>query len=85
MKQSDAALAFIRELCLEHCEEASHLWILRRKAVQSPRYGLADLLELDNRLEAHVDALRVQARTCGDLCKESLENGHAGEYFRPLS
>jgi uncharacterized protein (TIGR02270 family) len=81
MKQSDAALAFIRELCLEHFEEASHLWLLRGKAVQSPGYGLADLLELDNRLDAHVDALRMQALTCRELGKESLERAHAGEYF----
>jgi len=80
-KPSAAASAFARELSLEHCEEASHLWLLRGKAVRSPLYDLARLLELDNRLEAHVDALRMQAPTSDGLCLEVLQGMRAEGYF----
>ncbi|NPV03527.1 MAG: TIGR02270 family protein [Syntrophaceae bacterium] len=79
--RSAVASAFVRELVLEHCEEAAHLWLLRGRAARSPLYDLAGLLELDNRLEAHVDALRLEAPASGGLCRKTLEEGRAEECF----
>ena len=41
----------------QHVEEASFLWEQRCLAAQRPHYRLADLAELELRLEAHLEAL----------------------------
>ena len=43
----------------QHAEEAAFLWILRDGAVHAPHYSLQDLARLDQRLEGHVDGLRI--------------------------
>lgn len=42
-----------------HAEEAAFLWHQRSLAVGRPQYTLRSLAELDQRVEAHVDGLRV--------------------------
>jgi uncharacterized protein (TIGR02270 family) len=42
-----------------HAEEAAFLWLLRDRAVGKPQYALRSLFELDQRVEAHIDGLRV--------------------------
>ena len=42
-----------------HAEEAAFLWLLRDRAVARPQYTLDTLAELDQRVEAHLDGLRV--------------------------
>jgi uncharacterized protein (TIGR02270 family) len=42
-----------------HAEEAAFLWLLRSRAVGLPQFTLRRLVELDQRVEAHVDGLRV--------------------------
>lgn len=42
-----------------HAEEAAFLWLLRDRAVARPQYTLGTLAELDQRVEAHLDGLRV--------------------------
>lgn len=43
----------------QHADEASFLWTLRDAAVGDPLYDLGDLCELDERIEAHIDGLRL--------------------------
>jgi 3-oxoacyl-[acyl-carrier-protein] synthase I len=80
-RESDGAAEYIEELCLEYCDEAAPLWYMRCNAAKAPHYDLTDLLALDNRLEAQIDALRVAGETGWECCKAALERGDAGEYF----
>jgi hypothetical protein len=43
----------------QHAEEAAFLWLLRDAAVRAPHYSLKNLADLDNRVEAHLDGLRI--------------------------
>jgi uncharacterized protein (TIGR02270 family) len=59
----NSAVGFTRESIPEvvdqHAEEAAFLWHLRDVATASPHYRLRDFIELDSRVEAHADGLRV--------------------------
>jgi uncharacterized protein (TIGR02270 family) len=55
-----------------HAEEASFLWLLRHGALSQPHFSLTDLSELDNRLEAHLDGLRVAGESGWGALQEIL-------------
>lgn len=73
--------AVISAIVEQHAEEAAFLWILRDAAVRAPHYRLKDLAKLDNRVEAHIDGLRIAGEEGWRLCKEGLQSGEAGEVF----
>jgi len=73
--------AVIPHIAEQHVEEAAFLWILRSYAVHAPHYRLKDLAKLDNRVEAHLDGLRIAGPTGAELCEAALEIGEAGEVF----
>ncbi len=64
-----------------HCEGAAFLWLLRDKAVCSAAYARADLAFLDERIEAHLDGLRVAGAPAWEICKRCLPIDDAGEAF----
>lgn len=66
----------------QHAEEAAFLWLLRRQAARAPHYRLTDLAELDGRVEAHLDGLRIAGAAGWDACRRNLaEHGEPGELF----
>ncbi len=65
----------------QHSEEAAFLWLLRYAAVTEPHYSLKDLAELDNRVEAHLDGLRISGDLGWESCLIALEVGEPGEVF----
>ena len=65
----------------QHAEEAAFLWLLRDAAVRAPHYSLKDLADLDNRVEAHVDGLRIAGDAGWATCESALEIGEPGEVF----
>ena len=65
----------------QHAEEAAFLWMLRDAAVDAPHYSLADLAHLDDRVEAHIDGLRIAGEAGWEICKEALGREEAGEVF----
>lgn len=65
----------------QHAEEAAFLWLLRSYAVQAPHYRLKDLAKLDDRVEAHLDGLRIAGPDGWNLCEQALNIGEAGEVF----
>ena len=73
---------YIPEILSRHAEEAAFLWLLRDRAVARPQYTLETLAELDQRVEAHLDGLRVAgdagARRSHD---QFLEFPEPGEVF----
>jgi len=64
-----------------HAEEAAFLWLLRARAVGQPQYILRQLAELDLRVEAHIDGLRVAGDAGWDISLKAMEEGGAGEIF----
>ncbi len=72
------AIAHIIE---QHAEETAFLWFLRSRAVNAPHYKLLELNRLDNRVEAHLDGLRIAGPIGWELCEQALEIGEAGEVF----
>ena len=73
--------AIIENIVSQHAEEAAFLWLLRDGAVYEPHYSLAELAELDDRLEAHLDGLRIAGEGGWSLCQQNLEFKESGEVF----
>ena len=65
----------------QHAEEAAFLWLLRDDAASDPHYSLSDLAKLDNRVEAHLDGLRIAGDEGWETCKATLAFEDAGELF----
>jgi uncharacterized protein (TIGR02270 family) len=59
----------IPEIVSQHVEEAAFLWLLRANAVHAPHYLLKDLVRLDDRVDAHLDGLRVNGDPAWELVK----------------
>ncbi len=57
------------------------MWLLRHAAVSAPHYDLADLSKLDDRVEAHLDGLRIAGDYGWDIAKNNMETEEAGEVF----
>jgi uncharacterized protein (TIGR02270 family) len=69
------------EIYEEHARQAAFLWLLRDNAARDAAYDLADLAELDERLEAHLDGLRLAGDGGWEACKALLEDPEGGEVF----
>ncbi|MES9850204.1 MAG: TIGR02270 family protein [Candidatus Thiodiazotropha sp. L084R] len=65
----------------QHAEEAAFLWLLRDSSVSAPHYKLSDLSELESRIDAHLDGLRVAGETGWVHCQEQLNHSESGEVF----
>ncbi len=77
----DTALYDVLE---EHAEEAAILWEFRWQALADFEYDLDDLAELDERVEAHLDGLRI-AGECGWVTCKNLGWTGRGEYFTAMN
>ncbi|HEX2961521.1 MAG TPA: TIGR02270 family protein [Ignavibacteriales bacterium] len=71
----------ILNIISRHATEAAFLWLLRSMAVNQPHYSLKDLARLDDRLEAHLDGLRIAGDEGWDICKGELSFNEPGEIF----
>src|SRR4051794_10411519 len=77
-----ASLAMIiKTVIRQHAEESAFLWLLRAAAVSAPHYSLKDLAKLDNRVEAHLDGLRIACAPGWEIVKEELSWQEPGEFF----
>lgn len=75
------ASGVISSIVSQHAEEAAFLWMLRVNATRQPHYALKDLTKLDDRVDAHLDGLRVAGEAGWELCKAALGNEENGEVF----
>src|SRR6266498_704836 len=71
----------IELIVTQHAEEAAFLWLLRSRAVHAPHYFLADLAKLDDRIEAHIEGLRIAGDAGWDVCKAVFGLEDPGEVF----
>ncbi len=71
----------IKSIIDQHAEGAAFLWLQRNTAVREPHYSLKDLAHLDDRLEAHIDGLRIAGDAGWEVCEEALATKEPGEIF----
>ena len=74
-------MPIIETVVKQHAEESAFLWLLRDSAVHAPHYSLKDMAKLDNRLDAHIDGLRIAGDAGWEICKEAMGVGESGEVF----
>jgi len=65
----------------EHAQQASFLWLQRERAAAAPHYRLRHLGSLDERLQAHLQALRLAGPTGLRLARRQLGEIDAGSLF----
>lgn len=65
----------------QYSDDSAFLWLLRDKATQDPQYSLNDLSDLDGRIEANIDGLRIADTIGWEFCANGLEIGESGEVF----
>ncbi len=73
--------ARILQVIDQHADEASFLGELRDYAIRAPHYHLIDLLKLDNRIDAHLDGLRIAGLPGLDALLRQLDPNARGEVF----
>ena len=71
----------IPEIISQHAEESSFLWLLRDSAIHEPHYSLSDLAHLDDRVDAHIDGLRIAGDEGWKIVKDALTWEEPGEVF----
>jgi uncharacterized protein (TIGR02270 family) len=64
-----------------HASEAAFLWRSRTQAAHAPNFDLVHLGRLDERLIAHLDALRVAGAVGAEIAQHGNEAGDAGGLF----
>lgn len=69
------------DVVTQHADDAASLWMQRDDAIGAPHYSLQDLADLDERVEANLDGLRIAGDFGWNLCKEALGAGEPGEVF----
>ena len=74
-------IPIIPSIIEQHAEEAAFLWLLRDAAIYQPHYDLEDLVELDERIEAHLDGLRLANNTGWETAQAALSWEEPGEVF----
>ena len=74
-------IPIIPSIIEQHAEEAAFLWLLRDAAIYQPHYDLEDLVELDERIEAHLDGLRLANNTGWETAQSALSWEEPGEVF----
>ncbi|WP_437669528.1 TIGR02270 family protein [Sorangium sp. So ce131] len=72
------------EVFEQHALEAAFLWSYRDAAVVDPLYDLESLRELDERLEAHVDGLRLAGDAGWEICRSAIDKDEPGSLFAPM-
>lgn len=65
----------------EHADEASFLWLQRASAVQAPNYDPQQFADLDERLAAHIDGLRVAGDEGWQHALALTDNEGAEDFF----
>lgn len=74
-------LCAVPSILTQHTQEVSFLSILRDKASVAFNYNLLDLARLDNRVEAHIDGLRVAGEEGWQLVSKEMKWKEPGEVF----
>lgn len=77
----NAPRIIIEEIVEQHVEECAWLWSVRDAATSAAHYWLRDLAEIEERVEAHLDGLRVAGDSGWELSSEAMEDDEPGSIF----
>ena len=75
------AAAIIVEIVEEHADEAAFLFRIRAAAAAAPHYDRASLRALDERIEAHLDGVRIAGQTGLEIATAALDEDEPGTAF----
>src|SRR5258708_1842890 len=67
-----ARATFMSDLVVEHAEEIAFLWGQRRASLRSPELTQHNVIELDERIAAHLQGLLVPGESAAALLAERL-------------
>ena len=81
VSSTQSPVPFIADIVDQHSELAASLWVARDNAVGSSSFRLADLLRLDERIEANIDGLRIAEASGWSASVDDAEQGGAGDFF----
>ncbi|HET7773855.1 MAG TPA: TIGR02270 family protein, partial [Burkholderiaceae bacterium] len=70
-----------RAIIETHVSEAAFLWRARTRAAHAPNFDLVHLGRLDERLIAHLEALRIAGRVGTETAQQSNDAGDPGDLF----
>ena len=71
----------IPKIIEQHTEDAASLWLIRDNAVRASSFRLSEFIRFDDRVEAHIDGLRIAEINGWVASLNELEDGGAGEFF----
>lgn len=75
-------MPIIPKVVSQHAEEAAFLWLIREVSVGAPHYKPWERSKLDDRVEAHLDGLRVAGEEGWKIAwKQAEEKPEPGELF----
>ena len=65
----------------QHAEQGAFLWLLRDRTVFHPQMDLRDLVELDDRIDAHLEGLSIAGERGWATCVRDYAWADPGEVF----
>jgi uncharacterized protein (TIGR02270 family) len=77
----NAPRIIIEEIVEQHVDECAYLWSVRDAATSAAHYWLKDLAEIEERVESHLDGLRVAGESGWKLSSEAMEEDEPGSIF----
>jgi len=75
------AVPVIESVVAEHADEAAFLWLQRASAVHAPNYSPQQFADLDERLAAHIDGLRVAGEEGWEHALALTDNEGPEDFF----
>jgi uncharacterized protein (TIGR02270 family) len=84
MSGTELRRTVVPQVIAAHAEDTAFLWLTRDNAVRAPHYLLKDLAKLDDRVEAHIDGLRLAGDDGWELALTELKQPEPGEYFAAM-
>lgn len=74
-------LSAYSDIVEQYVTDASFLWVLRSVAAKQPHYNVADLRDLESRIQDQLDGLSMQPDLAWELILEALAFEESGEVF----
>lgn len=71
----------LQEIPYRLAENAAFLWLQHKNALSSSDYDLADIEELEQRIDAQIDGMQAYGDEAWDACEEALSFEEDGEVF----
>jgi len=78
MNAADSSIPFVSTV---YAEESAFLWLTRQTAIRFSGRPMSHIVEIEDRLEANIDGLRIAGEAGWQICLEALSWKEPGELF----